>query len=381
MVFFKNRQIRKSAIHVLRQSRHLRNTRDDLMRANDLEKLSGAETELEKKLNDRNWSGVETATGTLYDLVTRFSPTYKYPVARENVEVLFVAVAVAMAFRTYFIQPFKIPTGSMEPTLYGIHAVSVTEPGITDKWPLKMAKWLVTGEWYTEIRVKMTGQLYPRIDENPDDRSVVYCYVGDVRYMIPRDAAPLLSSRFGQYLNKGELVCSMTVRAGDHVFVDKVSWNFRRPRRGEVIVFRTDNIGGLMENTHYIKRLVGLPKEAISIDPPYLVVDGMRITGPSGIDRVESMKEPGYRWYQLADRHPWAGPDRVGRMPILTAKSESIPLGPCEYLGFGDNTGNSQDSRYWGAIPQENLVGPACLIYWPFAPKNHETTKGWGKIK
>lgn len=193
MGFFKNRQIRKTAIHVLRQSHHLRNTREDLMRENELGKLAGAEIELEKKMKDGDWSGVETATGSLYELVNRFSPTYKHPVVRENIEVVVVAVAVAMAFRTYFIQPFKIPTGSMEPTLYGIHAVATTEPGITDKWPLKIAKWLVTGEWYTEIRVRMAGQLSSRIDQNQDDRSIVYCYVGDDNpYKIPRDAVPLL---------------------------------------------------------------------------------------------------------------------------------------------------------------------------------------------
>jgi signal peptidase I len=373
MVFFKNRQIRKTAIHVMRQSRHLRSTREDLMRESDLEKLAGAEIELEKKISDRDWNGVETATGTLYDLVTRFSPTYKFPVARENIEVLFVAVAVAMAFRTYFIQPFKIPTGSMEPTLYGIHAVSVTEPSVADKWPLKMAKWLVTGEWYTEIRVKMAGKL-SGIELNRDDHSVVYCYVGDVRYTIPRDATVLLNSRVGQYLNKGDLLCSMIVRAGDHVFVDKVSWNLRRPSRGEVIVFRTDNIATLMQNTHYIKRLVGLPNESISIDPPYLVADGKRVTEPAQIARVEDMKEPGYRGYQLAE-------GMGSEQARLTSRGSSIKLGPDEYLGFGDNTGNSQDGRYWGAIPEQNLVGPACLIYWPFLPKNHETTKGWGRIK
>jgi signal peptidase I len=149
-----------------------------------------------------------------------------------------------------------------------------------------------------------------------------------------------------------------------------------------VIVFRTDNIGGLMENTHYIKRLVGLPHEAISIDPPYLVANGRRVTEPSPIARVENMVEPGYtNGYELADARPWAGADGVVRMGLLTARAQSIVLGPQEYLGFGDNTGNSQDGRYWGAIPQENLVGPACLIYWPFLPKNHETTKGWGTIK
>src|SRR5690349_89896 len=45
---------------------------------------------------------------------------YPFPAWRENIEVLLVAIAVAMAIRTFFIQPFKIPTGSMQPTLFGV---------------------------------------------------------------------------------------------------------------------------------------------------------------------------------------------------------------------------------------------------------------------
>ena len=37
-----------------------------------------------------------------------------------------------------------------------------------------------------------------------------------------------------------------------------------------------------------------------------------------------------------------------------------------EYYAMGDNTGNSRDSRYWGPVPERNLLGPACLVYWPF---------------
>src|SRR5580692_12852745 len=57
---------------------------------------------------------------------------YPNPVWRENVEVLLVAIAVAMAIRTFFIQPFKIPTGSMQPTLYGITSVPDFTPIIIE---------------------------------------------------------------------------------------------------------------------------------------------------------------------------------------------------------------------------------------------------------
>jgi signal peptidase I len=144
------------------------------------------------------------------------------------------------------------------------------------------------------------------------------------------------------------------VTTGDHVFVDKVRWNLTKPKRGDIIVFNTDGIATLPPKTHYIKRLVGLPNERIAIDPPRLIVNGQSITSPRGIERIVHT-DPGYRGYLLAGR--------------LEAPADSVQLGPTEYFAMGDNTANSRDSRYWGAVPQENMVGPAFLVYWPFSAR------------
>src|SRR5438105_1460290 len=79
-----------------------------------------------------------------------------YPNAawRENVEVLLVALSVAMAIRTFFLQPFKIPTGSMQPTLYGVtsqpdfeKARHESSPGSTT-WPTVPHGWQRVREWF-----------------------------------------------------------------------------------------------------------------------------------------------------------------------------------------------------------------------------------------
>jgi signal peptidase I len=79
---------------------------------------------------------------------------------------------------------------------------------------------------------------------------------------------------------------------------------------------------------------------------------------------------PGYEaGYQLVD------PRTAGSDPCyLASPNQKVLLGPGEYLALGDNTTNSRDSRYWGPVRQRNLVGPACLVYWPFS-------KRWGLIE
>jgi signal peptidase I len=156
----------------------------------------------------------------------------------------------------------------------------------------------------------------------------------------------------GQVIARG---CRVT---GDHLFVNRVKWNFVRPRRGDVMVFRTDNIPALdAKKTHYIKRLSGLPNETIGIVPPNLIVDGKAVVDDARI-RTIAIREPGYFGYTLAFG--------VGADYIYSTNSV-VKLKRNQYLGLGDNTRNSLDSRYWGPVPQDNLVGPACLVYWPIS--------------
>ena len=59
----------------------------------------------------------------------------------------------------------------------------------------------------------------------------------------------------------------------------------------------------------------------------------------------------------------------------MPAPAQTFDLGPGEYLALGDNSDNSLDSRYWGAVPAENLLGPATFVHWPF------TSPRWGSIR
>ena len=90
----------------------------------------------------------------------------------------------------------------------------------------------------------------------------------------------------------------------------------------------------------------------------------------SGIDRVSRAKgeygKTNPKGYNLASRHsayPFAPLDEVGEEFQLAADK---PPALREYVAFGDNTGNSLDSRYWGEVHGFNLVGPAWISLWPF---------------
>ena len=132
------------------------------------------------------------------------------------------------------------------------------------------------------------------------------------------------------------------------------------------MVFSTNGITALQQGTHYIKRMTGLPNEAIRIKAPDLIVDGKVVREPA-------------RMAQIAGRQPVrpGGPAYSGfnpsgtRQVFLPGKSladenDLVALKCDQYYAMGDNSFNSFDSRYWGPVPERNLLGPATVVYWPF---------------
>ncbi len=367
MNFFQKRRLRKQVNHILHDARHARHMREDIADPADLDAMRATEQAVKEAWDRYDYEEVERKAEQLIEQTQALYPPKNSPRIREYVEILVVAVSVAMAFRTFFVQPFKIPTGSMEPTLYGIKVEPQVGKGIMDYYPLRLVRLSIFGDRYVEIRAARSGHVDRLIPDDP------YRYSGN-GVIPPFRLGMAQHFDVGDYVEKGQVVASGRVRVGDQIFVNKVRYNFARPKRGDVFVFNTDHVlhPQVQQDTFYIKRLVGMPGEAIALDPPFLLADGRHILEPDVFHRQVHARDKGYHGYVFPSWHQ--GMAQQSPEPALINKKSVLLLADNEYLPFGDNTMHSLDGRYFGGIRQENIVGPAVTVYWPFSER-------WGRIR
>ena len=383
----------------------------DILPAERIQRIRGSLDELQASIrrNDKKKEILDRMQA-LADSANANLKHYPFPVWRENVEVLLVAIAVAMGIRTFFIQPFKIPTGSMQPTLFGItsnpdysrnlmfEATPTPVPDFTVPNPLaRFFLFWWSGIGYTHVVAKADGQL--RAFEETPKRFLLFNLkqrftIGNENYTIwfPPDnmlrRAGLLNA-YGQAnpreFKTGETIIKLKSISGDHLFVDRMTYNFRRPTRGEIIVFETRGISELPQDQFYIKRLVALGNERVQIgNDRHLIINGQRLgTNAPHFEDVYSFppdRPPMDSLYSghvnetVARQHGMAGLARHFR-----SEDEVYQLKPDHYMVMGDNTVNSSDSRSWGDFSQRNVIGKSFFVYWPFGAQNGRPSRfGWG---
>jgi signal peptidase I len=426
---------------------------------------------------------------------------------------MFLVVAVlVLAFRTFFFQPFKIPTGSMQPTLYGItvdnlmdragkgsakdgtlttemgtfrhtdvghqitfangNSATITafhngqnvkitpatneeEQNFTISFDLPETGGVVTDKFrgYSYHSLKAEGNwelaeinppktifpliskqtlLFTDLDSGYDIKKSIWFPSLDP-YQNPILRVPINNQKtsfvtdkhtlddygipgIGETFSKGDFVFKLRVKTGDHLFVNRITFNFRRPRRGDVCVFTTKGV--VEPELFYIKRLVALGGETISIgrdrhirinnrridanDPGFEFLydfpidvaaihdDHIRINGR----RIEA-DDPEFKFvfnflnhyqidFQSSNGQSFPIPRRLAANSVysghinntdLSAHGNLAPqfpdsifelkIKPKYFLMFGDNTTNSSDSRVWGQLPMRNVIGKSSFVYWP----------------
>ncbi len=312
----------------------------------------------------------------LEQVAAKWLKPYPHASIRENVEVILVAIAVAMGIRTFFLQPFKIPTGSMQPTLYGItHEDLRGKPGVelpgmvtrfVDSWFRGTSYYQLVAEEDGELlNVEQPVMLLPFVKKQN-------LLVGGRTYTVwfPPDNLPGRAGFHpGQSFKRGEDIIKLRVTSGDHLFVDRMSYNFRKPTRGDIIVFETKGIQhpNMPQDQFYIKRLVGLGDEKLRIgDDNHIVVNGTRLDNTTPhFERVYTFQrgEPKPNHYFGHVNNATA----PGLAPMFPTATSEVTLGHNRYMAMGDNTLNSFDSRGWGDLPRENVIGKSFFVYWPFS--------------
>lgn len=372
----------------------------------------------------------------------------------ENIEMLLVAAIVVIGIRSFFIQPFIIPTNSMFPSFSGMQPNIYEDNSEVPNFLERSLDKILLGAAHYKLKAESSGDLYLKLQNGgsfrfarahfPNGRFFIFPttvreYVFEIggkehllRVPAEFDLDELLARKFAgienlrdlpmvvtqdhgfsgnrlklsdQPVREGELALAFDILLGDALFVDRMSYNFVTPKSGDPLVFRTGSIDEfnrkvgtpvrtlIGEDKYYIKRLIGEPGDTLEMRVPesiftngtdvrkgvpgVLYRNGEPITGNFAFEqnrkRTESLAEdpdalnpfgfPGYRAESLlSNRSVLQVPDR---------DSPNNPTGKKGFFAMGDNSTDSLDGRAWGFVPEDEIIGRALLVYYPF-------TRRWG---
>lgn len=394
--WFISRTVRH-ATEMHRQVRKLINHQRDLLGQQAIDGITKSNNALEAALE----AGVDAEAlkkqmDDLEKAANKWLKPYPNAAIRENIEVFLVAIAVAVGIRTFFLQPFKIPTGSMQPTLYGVMPPPPYQGGPGNESDLvipnhleRLWEFWTRGVSYFHQVAGVPG----RIEEiRPPVKFLLFNLwqnyrIGDHWQKVwwPEDKLFQRAGLKDQYdhiqspqFQTGDDVIRIKIYSGDHLFVDRFTYNFRRPERGEIIVFATAGTHIAEQDQFYIKRLIALGGENVSIgDDQHVVINGRRLDASTphfaNVYTFDPNKPGEGRYFGHVNGETGARVGRPGLAPLFPNAQTVYKVPDNAYLAMGDNTLNSYDSRGWGPVPEENVIGKSFFVYWPISKRF-----GWG---
>jgi signal peptidase I len=403
------KKLRKQAKELLHAAGKVYHYRRDVLAEGRLQELEKAVAEVGQMLKDKSAEAApfEAAMKRLDALLRKIGgKIYPKTFWSDNLEVLLVAAILVIGVRTFFFQPFIIPTNSMYPTYSGMNAVTYEAEDASPSVARKVFNKLTLGAKHKSVFAQNSGELLipmgqtkngPQIYRErvkgrkwivvPTPLDEYTFYVGGVPHTlrVPAefDMNKLLLQTFasedskvvqssnsktgvawnvGRTVQTGDPIMRFDITLGDALFVDRFSYHFKRPAAGEPFVFRTNAIReelgrltGDYTDKYYIKRVGGVGGETLEIRDGTLLVNGEPRDEVEAFGR-NAAKEGEYNGY-------------INQKLLAEGREMVIPDG--KFVALGDNSGNSLDSRYWGFVPEKSVIGKAIFIYYPF-------TKRWG---
>ena len=166
-----------------------------------------------------------------------------------------------------------------------------------------------------------------------------------------------------------------TLLIGDHVFVNREQFAprtrwlgpilpYRQVRHGDIVVFLSPAEPGL----YVVKRIIGIPGDRIHLRDGVVYRNGEKLNEPYVIHQTGEASYNPYR-----DNFPAVAPTEFSNVTPdwelalpQHIQGDDVVIPPNSYFGMGDNRDVSLDSRYWGFIPQANVIGRPMFIYWSF---------------
>ena len=410
--FFKSKK-QKRAKDLLGTAYKVYTYRCDVVAESDAKSLAASIEKLEGLIDDGKvgTEEYEKCADALEKLMRKCGGTI-YPLSSwaDYTDMIVVAGILAIGIRSFFLQPFKIPTNSMYPSFYGMTSVvyngndATPPPNLPEKiWrfaAIAADNYSLTapesGELFVEVNAPsgMRGRGVFASEVRPVKKYFVWptyerFYTFFVNGKKTELALPAdfqldevmskafdlekasIVNRNGTWLmslgkvEKGEKYLNFDILGGDMLFVDRFTYNFKKPKIGDPIVFRTKYCegmtqmnGGVPDDKYYIKRLVGQGGDTLAVEGDTLFRNGKPIEGSPAFE-ANAKKSGLYCGYKKE------GVFRDGG---------NAKISPKHYFAMGDNSANSLDSRYWGEVPEKAIVGKSLIIFYPF-------TSRWGATK
>lgn len=128
-----------------------------------------------------------------------------------------------------------------------------------------------------------------------------------------------------------------TFQNGNYLITEKISYRFGKPQAGDIIVLKNPRD----ESQDFIKRIIAVPEDTIKIENNSVFVNGAALS------------------------ESYLPPNTPTRSGAFLTEGSTVKAGPNQYFVIGDNRSHSSDSREWGAVTKEEIVGKAFFRYWP----------------